>query len=197
MAAVTTDQIKELREMTGAGMMDCKRTLEETGGDIKKAADALRSKGLAKAAKRMDRTTGVGRIFSYIHGEGNIGVLLQLNCETDFVARNEDFAQLGKDICMQIAAQAPLAVTAEEIPEEEVEREKQVVEAQLKEEGKKPEQIEKIVPGKMKKFYSEVALLEQPYIKDPKTTIQDLVKEAISKFGENITVGRFTRYQVG
>ena len=122
MAAVSTDQIKELREMTGAGMMDCKRTLEETGGDIKKAADALRSKGLAKAAKRMDRTTGVGRIFSYIHGEGNIGVLLQLNCETDFVARNEDFGQLGKDICMQIAAQAPLAVTAEEIPEEEVER---------------------------------------------------------------------------
>lgn len=197
MAAVTTDLIKELREMTGAGMMDCKRTLEETGGDIKKAADALRSKGLAKAAKRMDRTTAVGRVFSYIHGEGNIGVLLQLNCETDFVARNEDFAQLGKDICMQIAAQAPLAVTSEEIPEEEVEREKQVVQAQLKEEGKKPEQIEKILPGKMKKFYSEVALLEQPYIKDPKTTIQDLVKEAISRFGENITVGRFTRYQVG
>ena len=197
MAAVTTDQIKELREMTGAGMMDCKRTLEETGGDIKKAADALRSKGLAKAAKRMDRTTGVGRIFSYIHGEGNIGVLLQLNCETDFVARNDDFGQLGKDLCMQIAAQAPLAVTAEEIPEEEVVREKQVVEALLKEEGKKPEQIEKIVPGKLKKFYSEVALLEQPYIKDPKSTVQDLIKEAISKFGENITVGRFTRYQVG
>ncbi|MCB1306129.1 MAG: translation elongation factor Ts, partial [Leptospiraceae bacterium] len=152
MAAVTTDQIKELRELTGAGMMDCKRTLEETSGDLQKAADALRSKGLAKAAKRMGRDTSVGRVFSYIHGEGNIGVLLQLNCETDFVARNDDFAQLGKDLCMQIAAQAPLAVTADEIPAEEVEREKQVVEAQLKEEGKKPEQIEKILPGKLKKF---------------------------------------------
>lgn len=197
MAEVKSDDIKKLREMTGAGMMDCKAALGESGGDLEKAAEALRKKGLAKAAKRMDRDTGVGRIFSYIHGEGKIGVLLQLNCETDFVAKNEEFEQLGKDLCMQVAAASPLAVRAEDIDPKVIEKETEVYRDQLVQEKKKPEQIEKILPGKIKKFQSEVALMEQAFIKDPKQTVTDLVKSFIGKFGENITVARFTRYEAG
>lgn len=197
MADVSTDDIKKLREMSGAGMMDCKKALVETNGDIEKAAENLRKKGLAKAAKRMDRDTAVGRVFSYIHAGGSIGVLLQLNCETDFVAKNDDFEVLGRDIAMHIAATNPLAITPDEIPQAEKDREESVFREQLKKEGKNDATIEKIIPGKMQKFYSEVALLEQPNIKEPKQTIQELLKQYISKFGENITVARFSRYQVG
>ncbi len=197
MADVSTDDIKKLREMSGAGMMDCKKALAETNGDIEKAAENLRKKGLAKAAKRMDRDTAVGRVFSYIHAGGSIGVLVQLNCETDFVAKNDEFEVLGRDIAMHIAAANPLAITPEEISQEDKDREESVFREQLKKEGKDDATIEKIIPGKMKKFYSEVALLEQPNIKEPKQTIQELLKQYISKFGENITVARFSRYQVG
>lgn len=197
MAEVKPDDIKKLREMTGAGMMDCKSALAETGGDLEKASEALRKKGLAKAAKRLDRDTGVGRVFSYIHGEGKIGVLLQLNCETDFVAKNTEFEQLGKDLCMQVAAANPLAVKIEDLDQKVIDKETEVFRGQLLEEKKKPEQIEKILPGKIKKFQSEVCLLEQAFIKDPKQNVADLVKSFIGKFGENITVARFTRYEAG
>jgi elongation factor Ts len=197
MAEVSTDDIKKLREMSGAGMMDCKKALVETNGDVEKAAENLRKKGLIKAVKRMDRDTAVGRVFSYIHAGGSIGVLVQLNCETDFVAKNDDFEALGKDIAMQIAAANPLALTADELPAEELKKEEMVYREQLAKEGKDEKTIEKIVPGKMKKYASEVCLMEQAYIKDPKMSMQDLVKQYIAKFGENITVARFSRYQVG
>ena len=197
MAATSTDDIKKLRELSGAGMMDCKKALAETEGDIEQAAEALRKKGLAKASKRMDRETAVGRVVSYIHGEGSIGVLVQLNCETDFVARNEDFEALGRDIAMQIAAQNPLAIRPEELDQELIEKESAIHREQLEKEGKPADVIEKILPGKLKKYYSEVCLLEQPFVKEPKTTIGDLIKEHISRFGENISVARFARYQVG
>ncbi|EPG66760.1 translation elongation factor Ts [Leptospira wolffii] len=197
MSASTTDLIKELRDRTGAGLMDCKKALQENNNDLDKSMDWLREKGIAKAAKKAGRVTKEGRTVSYIHGDGKIGVLLELNSETDFVARNEAFEALGKEICLQIAAMSPLYVSEDQVPAEDIEREKKVIEAQLKEEGKKPEQIEKIVPGKVKKYFSEVVLLNQAFIKDNTKTVDDLVKEAISKFGENITVARFTRYQVG
>ncbi|MDH5656842.1 MAG: translation elongation factor Ts [Spirochaetia bacterium] len=195
--AATTEDIKKLREMSGAGMMDCKKALDEFEGDLEKAADALRSRGLAKASKRQGRDTACGRVVSYIHGEGTIGVILQLNCETDFVARNEEFEALGKDICMQIAASSPIGVTEKDIDQSVIERESAIFKEQLQNEGKKPEQIEKILPGKVKKFYSEIVLMHQPFIKDPKVSIEDLVKQYIAKFGENITIARFERYQVG
>lgn len=197
MADVKPDDIKKLREMTGAGMMDCKAALAEFGGDLEKASDALRKKGLAKAAKRSGKDTGCGRVFSYIHGEGKIGVLLQLNCETDFVAKNDDFEALGKDLCMQVAAAAPLAVKAEDLDPKVIEKETEVFRAQLLEEKKKPEQIEKILPGKIKKFQQDVCLMDQPFIKEPKTTVAELIQSYIGKFGENITVSRFSRYEAG
>ncbi|MBL8021602.1 MAG: translation elongation factor Ts [Leptospirales bacterium] len=197
MADVKPDDIKKLREMTGAGMMDCKAALAEFGGDLEKASDALRKKGLAKAAKRSGKDTGCGRVFSYIHGEGKIGVLLQLNCETDFVAKNDDFEALGKDLCMQVAAAAPLAVKAEDLDPKVIEKETEVFRAQLLEEKKKPEQIEKILPGKIKKFQQDVCLMDQPFIKEPKTTVSELIQSYIGKFGENITVSRFSRYEAG
>jgi len=197
MAEVKPDDIKKLREITSAGMMDCKKALIEFNGDIDKAADALRARGIAKAAKRAEKETTQGRIVSYIHGDGNIGVLLQLNCETDFVAKNKDFEAIGKDLCMHIAAMGPLFITAEEVDKATLERETAIIEEQLKTEGKKKEQISKILPGKIKKFYSEICLLEQAFVKDNKITVADYLKEKIAKFGENITVGRFNRYQVG
>ncbi|MEM7180026.1 MAG: translation elongation factor Ts [Spirochaetota bacterium] len=194
---VSTEQIKELRERTGAGLLDCKKALAENDGDLEKSTNFLREKGLAKASKKADRATKEGLVVSYIHANGKIGVLLELNCETDFVAKNEDFEVLGKDICMQIAAASPLYLTPEDVPAEEVEKETQVLRAQLKEEGKKDEIIEKIIPGKLKSFYSEICLLEQQYIRENKKTVNDVLKEGIAKFGENITIGRFTRYQIG
>ena len=193
---VTTADIKKLRELSGAGMMDCKKALIENKGDVEKAVDFLRKKGLIKASKRMGRETSVGRIFSYIHGVGNIGVLLQLNCETDFVARNDDFATLGRELSMQIAASNPMATKAENLDKELVEREKAVYAEQLKKEGKKADMAKKIIEGKIKKFYSEVCLEEQAYIKDEKLSVSDLIKQYISKFGENIIIARFERYQV-
>ncbi len=197
MYKASADDIKKIRDMTGAGMMDCKKALEQFEGDMDKAVDELRKKGLAKAAKRMDRETAVGRVCSYIHGEGSIGAMVQLNCETDFVARNEEFGELGKALAIQIAAMNPLAISPEDLDRSVEEREIEVIKEQLIAEGKKPEQIEKIIPGKLKKFYSEVCLLEQPFYKDDKKTVQEVIKDHIAKFGENITVGRFTRYQVG
>ncbi len=196
MAEVSTDDLKQLREMTGAGMMDCKKALIETNGDIQKAADSLRSKGIAKAAKKVDRSTGEGRIVAYIHGEGKIGVMVQLNCETDFVSRTPEFESVGKEIAMHIAAMNPQAIRAEDVSQEVLRKEEEIVREQLVNEGKKPEQIEKILPGKMKKYVSEICLLEQPFIREPKKTVNDVVKEAISKFGENITITRFERYQL-
>lgn len=188
--------IKKLRELSGAGMMDCKKALTENNGNIEKSVDFLRKKGLLKANKRMGRETAVGRVFSYIHGPGNIGVLLQLNCETDFVARNEEFRALGHELSMQIAATNPMAIKAEELDKETVEKEKSMYAEQLKKEAKKADVVKKIIEGKIKKFYSEVCLEEQAYIKDEKISISQFIKQYISKFGENITIARFERYQV-
>lgn len=195
--AISTDQIKDLRERTGAGMMDCKRALEEFNGDLEKAVNSLREKGLAKAAKRAGRETGEGKIISYLHGNGKTGVLLELNCETDFVANNAEFEALGKEIALQVTAMSPIFVTEEGIPKEEIENEERIQKALLEKEGKKPEQIEKILPGKMKKYFGEICLIHQAYFKDETKTINDLLQEAIAKFGENITIRRFVRYQVG
>ncbi len=194
---ISTDLIKELRERTGAGMLDCKKALQETEGNMEKAMDFLREKGLAKAAKRGDKETKEGKVISYIHSNGKIGVLLELNCETDFVAKNEAFDELGKEICLQIAASSPLYITKETVPADIIEKESSILKSQLLEQGKKPEQIEKIIPGKLTSFFSEVCLLEQVHIKDNKKVIRELIQEFIAKFGENITVGKFTRYQIG
>jgi len=189
--------IKELREKTQAGMLDCKKALIECGGDMEKAVDYLRKKGLAAANKREGRFAKEGVIASYIHNNSKLGVLLELNCETDFVARNQDFQDLAKDLCMQVAASNPLYVAPEDVPAEVLEREKEIYREQLKESGKPANVIEKIVEGKLTKFYSEVCLLEQEFIKDNKVIIKDLIKNKIATYGENITVGRFVRFQIG
>ncbi|MCB1156821.1 MAG: translation elongation factor Ts [Leptospiraceae bacterium] len=194
---VSTDQIKALRERTGAGLLDCKKALLDNDGDIEKAITFLREKGLAKAAKKADRATKEGKVIAYIHMNGKIGVLLELNCETDFVAKNEEFEALGKDLCMQIAAASPEYLAKEDVPKEVLDKESQILRAQLVEEGKPEAVLDKIIPGKLEKLYSEVCLLEQQYIKDNKKTITDVLKEAIAKFGENITIGKFCRYQIG
>ncbi|MCB1178075.1 MAG: translation elongation factor Ts [Leptospiraceae bacterium] len=194
---ITTDLIKQLREKTSAGMLDCKKALSENDGDIEKAAEFLRKKGLAKAATRGDRATKEGQIVSYIHSNGKIGVLLELNCETDFVAKNEAFEELGKELCLQIAASAPLYVNKEDVPQADLDKETDILKAQLLEQGKKEEVLDKIIPGKLNSFYSEVCLLEQAFIKDNKKIVRELIQEFIAKFGENITIGKFTRYQIG
>lgn len=196
MAEITTDLIKQLRDMTGAGMMDCKKMLAEHDGNLEKAAEELRKKGLAKAAKKSDRSTGEGRVVAYIHGEGTVGVLVKLNCETDFVARTADFEALGKDIAMHVAAMNPQAIRGEDLDPEILKKEEEIIREQLINEGKKPEQLDKIIPGKLKKFQSESCLLDQAFVKEPKKTVGELIQEAIAKFGENITVGSFTRYSI-
>lgn len=195
--AVSSELIKDLRERTGAGMMDCKKALEENGGDIEKSVTYLREKGLAKAAKRAGRETGEGKVISYIHGNGKTGVILELNCETDFVANNADFEAIGKEIALQITAMSPLYVNEESIPQSEIDNEMSIQKALLEKEGKKPDQIEKILPGKMKKYFEEICLVHQKSIRDNTKTIDDILKEGIAKFGENITIRRFARYQVG
>jgi elongation factor Ts len=195
--AISSELIKDLRERTGAGMMDCKKALEENGGDIEKSVTFLREKGLAKAAKRAGRETGEGKVISYIHGNGKTGVILELNCETDFVANNSEFEAIGKEIALQITAMNPLYVSEESIPQSEIDNEMSIQKSLLEQEGKKPEQIEKILPGKMKKYYEEICLLHQKSIRDNTKTISDILKEGIAKFGENITIRRFARYQVG
>ena len=197
--SVEATAVKALRERTGAGIMDCKRALAETGGDMEKAVDYLRQKGLAAAAKRAGRATREGLVGAYIHAGGRIGVLIEVDCETDFVARNAEFQGLVKDLAMHVAAASPRYVRREDVPEEVVAREKAIYRAQAQEAGK-PEKIwDKIVEGKLEKFYAETCLMEQVFVKDPegKQTVGDLVKEKIAKIGENIVVRRFARFQVG
>lgn len=194
--ANTVEAIKELRARTGAGMMDCKKALDECD-TVEKAVDYLREKGLVKAAKKAGRQASEGSVFSYIHTNSKVGVLLELNCETDFVAKTDEFKKLGHEICMQIAAANPQYVAPEHVPAEELEREKEVFRNQAKEEGKPANIVDKIAEGRVNKFYEEVCLLEQNYIRDSSVKIKDMVVENIAKMGENIVVSRFVRYSIG
>ena len=189
--------VKELRGKTGAGILDCQSALKETDSDIEKAIDLLRQRGLAAAQKKAGRETKEGVVSSYIHAGSKIGVLVEVNCETDFVARNEEFQELVKDVALQIAAASPSYVKREQVPTEQIEREKAIYLAQAKELGKPAAAIEKIVQGKLEKFYQETCLLEQSFIKDPNVTITEILTQRIAKLGENITIARFTRYQLG
>jgi elongation factor Ts len=195
--AISAKDVAALRERTGAGMMDCKKALEETGGDLDKAVEMLRSKGAAKADKRAGRQTKEGVIGSYIHHNGKIAVLVEINCETDFVARTEDFQQLGKYLAEHIAAAAPLAIDKDQVPQEKVDSERRIFTEQVKAEGKPDHMIDKIVEGKVQAFYKDVALMHQAWVREPKKTIGDLVKEVSAKTGENVQVRRFVRYQLG
>ena len=197
MADITAAMVKELREKTGAGMMDCKEALKENDGDIEKATDFLRKKGLATAAKRAGRAMSEGVVQSYIHMGGKLGVIVEVNCETDFVAKNEDFQEFAKNIAMHIAAMNPVGIGEDDVPEDVVNRERDIYRAQAQELGKPDNMIEKIVDGKMKKFFKENCLLDQAYVRDPNITITDLLNELIAKIGENIVIKRFARYQVG
>ncbi len=194
---ITVELIKTLREKTGCGMMDCKAALNEAKGDMEKAGDILRKKGLAAAARRAGRVAAQGLIDSYIHIGGKIGVLLEINCESDFVARNIEFQAFVKDICMQVAASNPQYVSRDDVPDGIIQHERDILESQAKQEGKPEKALQKIVEGRLEKFYSEVCLLDQPYIKDPKKIIKDLLAELVAKIGENIVIRRFTRYQLG
>jgi elongation factor Ts len=195
--AISAKEVGELRNRTGAGMMDCKKALEETGGDMDKAVELLRSKGAAKAEKRSGRQTKEGMIGTYIHHNGKIAVLVEINCETDFVARTDDFQQLGKTIAEHIAAAAPIAVDKDSVPAEKVESERRIFHQQVLESGKPENMIEKIVEGKIQAFYKDVALMHQEWVRDGSKTIGDLVKETSAKTGENIQIRRFVRYQLG
>ncbi len=197
MAEITAAMVKELRERSGAGMMDCKKALLATEGNMEKAVDFLREKGLASAAKKSGRVTAEGLVESYIHAGGKIGVLVEVNCETDFVAKTDEFKELVRDIAMQIAAARPQYVDREEVPESMVAKEKEILSAQAANEGKPEKIIEKMVEGRIEKFYKEICLLEQPFIKDQDKSIKQLVTEKIAKIGENISVRRFVRYELG
>ncbi len=195
--ASLTEQIKELRERTGAGMLDCKGALEESGGDMDKAIEVLRSKGIAKAAKKAGREASEGLVESYIHGGGRIGVLIEVNCETDFVARTDDFKDFVRELAMQVAATNPLAVSQEEIDQNLLEAEKKIYREQALEEGKPENVVEKIIEGRVNKFLKENTLLDQEYVRDPDKKISDLVQGAVAKLGENIVVRRFARFELG
>ena len=195
--AVTAGMVKELREKTGAGMMDCKKALSETDGDVEKAIDYLRQKGLSDAAKRMGRTASEGLVGSYIHPGGKIGVLVEVNCESDFVARTEEFQALVKDVAMHVAASNPLYMRREDVPEDVIEREKNIYEVQAREGGKPEKIVERIVQGKLEKFFEEVCLLEQPFVKEPDLSVNQLVSSVVAKLGEHLVVRRFQRYQLG
>lgn len=197
MAEITAQMVKELRAATGSGIMDCKKVLAEADGDMDKAIELLRKKGLAKAAKRAGRSTSEGIIYSYIHTGAKLGVLLEVNCESDFVAKNEDFASFAKDIAMHIAAANPAGLVPEDVDQSVIEKEREIYRAQMLEEGKPENIIDKIVDGKVEKFYKEVCLLSQQYIKDPQKTVEDVLKETIGKIGENIQIKRFARFQIG
>ena len=194
---ISAAQVKQLRDKTGAGMMECKAALSEANGNMEEAVTLLRKRGLAQAAKRTGRTTGQGTIGSYIHLGGKIGVLVEVNCETDFVARTDDFNGLVKDVAMHIAAASPRWVKREEVPAAEVEKEKAIYRAQMEKEGKPANVMEKIIEGKLGSFYSQFVLLDQPYIRDDKVTVSQLVAQASAKTGENIQVTRFVRFRVG
>jgi elongation factor Ts len=194
--AITAEEVRKLRERTGQGMMECKKALEESGGDGEKAVEILRKKGLATAEKKAGRATAQGRIASYVHHNGRVGVLLEVNCETDFVAKNEQFQKFLSDICLHICAVNPMAVRREEIPAALVETEKRIAREQIA--GKKPDNvIEKIVEGKLNKWYSERVLLEQPFVKEQERAVKDILTELIQKTGENIIIRRFARFEIG
>ena len=197
MAEISANAVKELREKTGAGMMDCKKALSEAEGDFTKAEELLRKKGLAAAAKKASRVASEGAVGSYVHMGGKIGVLVEVNCETDFVARNEAFQTLVKDVAMQIAASAPLYVRREEVPAEVVAKELEIAKAQAREQKKPDAIVEKIAQGKVDKYFKEVCLLEQPFVKDDKKSVQEMINEAVAKIGENIQVRRFSRFVLG
>ena len=193
---ISAQMVKELRQGSGAGIMDCKNALKESGGDKEKAVVFLRKKGMAKAEKKLDRSTGEGKVGSYIHAGGKIGVLVKVNCETDFVANTPDFGELVKDISMHIAAANPRFATREEVTQEVLDKEREIFAHQAKESGKPEKVIEKIVEGKMKKFYEENCLVDQAFVKDNALTIQELIKQKIATLGENITLGSFSRMEI-
>ena len=195
--ATTVDAVRELRDISGAGMMDCKKALDESNGDIQKAMDLLRKSGIAKAKKKSGRDAKEGIIIPYIHPGAKLGVLLEINCETDFVANTDDFTTLSKDIAMHIAAAAPISVSVDDIPKEVIEKEKEIYKEQAKKAGKKEEFIDKIVEGRLNKFYQESVLLEQTFVKNPDKKIKDMITEIIAKLGENILIKRFSRFQLG
>jgi len=194
---ISASMVKDLREKTGAGMMDCKKALTETSGDFEKAVDYLRKKGIAAASKKAGRATKEGSVSSYIHGEGKVGVLLEVNCETDFVARTEQFRQFVKDLAMHVAAASPQWVYSEEVPSELLAKEKEIAVAQMQASGKPAAVLEKIAEGKVKKFYEDNCLIYQPFVKDPSKTIEQLLKETIATLGENISIRRFARFVLG
>jgi len=197
MAQITADMVKQLRESTGSGIMDCKRVLAEAEGDFDKAVELLRKKGLAKAAKREGRSTSEGIIYSYIHTGSKLGVLVEVDCESDFVAKTDGFKEFAKNIAMHIAASNPAGLNPEDVDPELIEKEREIFKAQMLEQGKPANMVDKIVDGKIEKFYKEVCLMSQPYIKDPQKTITDLLTETIGKIGENIQIKRFARFKVG
>ncbi|MDX2187307.1 MAG: translation elongation factor Ts [Opitutaceae bacterium] len=192
---VTAAAVKDLREKTGAGLLDCQKALTEAKGNLEEAITILRKKGAASAAKKADRATKEGIIESYIHVGGKVGVLIEVNCETDFVARNDDFKAFVKDICLQIAAASPSYVTREEVPEADLAKERDIATAQVQ--GKPPAAVQKIVEGKLEKYYSTVCLIDQPFVKNPDKTVKDILTQQIATTGENITIRRFVRYQLG
>lgn len=194
---ITSQMVKELRDKTNAGMMDCKKALGETDGDMEKAIDLLRQKGIAVAQKRAGRTTSEGVIQTYIHAGGKLGVMLEVGCETDFVAKTDDFQNFAKDVAMHVAAMSPVSVKREDVPEDLVAREAEIYKNQAIESGKPEEIAEKMVTGKLDKFFSEISLMEQKFVKNPDLTIQDLLNDLIAKMGENISIKRFVRFQVG
>lgn len=195
--AITAAAVKELRDKTGAGMMDCKSALSEADGNIEKAVDILRKKGIAKAAKKSGRSTNEGAIFTYSHAGNQLAAMVELNCETDFVANTDDFQTLGHDLAMHIAAAAPLVVNKEDVPADLLEKEKEIYRTQAENEGKPAQVVERIVDGRVEKYYKEVVLLNQPFIKEDKQTVGDLITAAIAKLGENISVARFARFALG
>ena len=192
---ISAQAVADLREKTGAGLLDCKKALTEAGGNVEEAITILRKKGAASAAKKADRATKEGVIESYIHVGGKVGVLIEVNCETDFVARNDDFRAFVKDLCLQIAAASPLYVSRDEVPEADLQKERDIAAAQVQ--GKPPAAVQKIVEGKLEKFYSTVCLIDQPFVKLPERSVKDMLTEKIAKIGENIQVRRFVRYQLG
>ena len=193
---ITADQVRQLREMTGAGMMECKKALADTAGDLEKAVDALRKSGAAKADKRSGRSANEGRVDAYIHPGNRVGVLIEVNCETDFVARTDEFGDLVRNVAMQVAAAGAEYVRREDVPAERIAREREILSAQV-ESGKPAAIVEKIIEGKLGRFFAEVCLLEQPYIRDDKRTVADIVRDAAAKTGENIVVRRFSRFRLG
>jgi elongation factor Ts len=193
--AISAQLVAQLREKTGGGLLDCKKALVETNGDLEQAETLLRKKGVASAAKKAGRSANEGLIESYIHLGGKVGVLIEVNCETDFVAKTDDFKNLCRDLCLQIAAASPVCVSREEVPEEEISKEREIAASQA--EGKPPPAVQKIVEGKLEKYYSTACLLDQPFVKNPDQTVRDILTTQIAKLGENLVIRRFVRYQIG